>query len=127
MSEKPEVGSIMWFDLTESNAEELKDFYSKVVGWKSAPVSMGDYNDFNMNSPDSGETKAGICHKRAGNAELPSQWLIYFTVRDVNESAGECKASGGKVIAGPKDMGKFGRYCVIEDPASAVYALFESA
>ena len=61
-SNKPEIGSITWFDLTVKNVEEVKEFYSKVVGWKAKPVAMGDYNDFNMNSPESGKTNAGICH-----------------------------------------------------------------
>ena len=86
-SSKPEVGSITWFDLTVPDAEKVKDFYSKVIGWKSAPVSMGDYNDFNMNSPESGKTNAGICHKRGGNAHLPSQWMIYITVKSAEASA----------------------------------------
>ncbi len=123
--EKPEVGTITWFDLTVPDAENLKDFYSKVVGWKSEPVSMGDYNDFNMNSPESGKTNAGICHKRGTNAQLPSQWLIYITVQSVNESAKICEENGGKVLVAPKEMGGYGSYCVIEDPAGAVCALFE--
>jgi predicted enzyme related to lactoylglutathione lyase len=123
--EKPKVGSITWSDLTVPNAEEVKDFYSKVVGWKPAPVSMGDYNDFNMNAPESGNTKAGICHKRGGNAELPSQWMIYITVKSADESAKLCKENGGKVLVGPKEMSGYGKYCVITDPAGAVCALFE--
>ena len=123
--EKPEIGSITWADLTVPNAEEVKDFYSKVVGWKSAPVSMGDYNDFNMNAPESGKTKAGICHNRGGNFELPAQWLIYITVKSVDESANLCKENGGKVLVEPKEMSGYGKYCVIEDPAGAVCTLFE--
>jgi len=125
--EKPEVGSITWFNLTVPDAEGVKDFYSKIVGWKAAPVSMGDYNDFNMNSPESGKTNAGICHKRGGNAQLPSQWLIYITVKSADESAKVCKENGGKVLVGAKDMSGYGRYCVIEDPAGAMCALFEPA
>jgi len=124
-SSKPEIGSITWFDLTVPDAEKVKDFYSKVVGWKSAPVSMGDYNDYNMNSPENGKTNAGICHRRGTNAELPSQWLLYITVKNVDESAKVCKENGGKIIVDPKYMGTYGRYCVIEDPAGAVCALFE--
>lgn len=86
VKEKPEVGSITWFDLTVPDAEKVSTFYSKVVGWKTAPVSMGDYNDFNMNSPESGKTNAGICNKRGGNAHLPSQWMIYITVKSVETS-----------------------------------------
>jgi predicted enzyme related to lactoylglutathione lyase len=123
--EKPEIGSITWTDLTVPNAGKVKDFYSKVVGWESAPVSMGDYNDFNMNAPESGRTKAGICHKRGGNSELPAQWLIYITVKSVDESANLCSENGGKVLVEPKEMSSYGRYCVIEDPAGAVCTLFE--
>lgn len=121
-SKEPAVGSITWRDLTVKDAEKVRDFYSKVVGWKSFPVDMGSYNDFNMNLPGSGETVAGICHARGPNAMLPPQWLIYITVADVAVSAKRCVEHGGKIIDGPKPMGE-NRYCVIQDPAGAVAAL----
>ena len=123
--EKPAVGSISWSDLTVPNAEVVKDFYSKVVGWKAATVSMGDYNDFNMNSPESGKTIAGICQQRGVITNLPSQWLVYITVKSADESAALCKENGGRILVGPKEMSGYGRYCVIEDPAGAVCALYE--
>ena len=123
--EKPEIGSIIWFDLTVPDAEKVKDFYIKVVGWKAAPLSMGDYNNYNMNSPESGKTNAGICHKRGGNAHLPSQWMIYITIKDTNITTMSCKENGGKVLSGPKEMSGYGKFCVIEDPAGAVCTLFE--
>lgn len=123
-NEKPEIGAITWFDLTVPNAEEVRDFYSKVVGWKPSPVSMGDYDDYNMNAPESDTAAAGICHARGGNAGLPPQWLIYITVANVDESAQRCVELGGKIISGPKDIGGYGRFCVIQDPAGAVAALF---
>ena len=124
---KPEVGSLGWFDLTVPNAEEVKDFYSKVIGWKYEPVPMqnNEYHDYNMKAPESGMTVTGICHTRGVNADLPAQWMLYINVNDLNQSISECKNSGGKIIAGPKDMGKFGKYCIIKDPAGAVCALFE--
>lgn len=129
MSEQkiPEVGSITWTDLTVPNAEEVRDFYSKVVGWIPQPVSMGNYNDFNMTAPESGQPVAGICHARGVNAELPPQWLVYITVENVDQSAEKCRELGGKILAGPKGLGGHGRYCVIQDPAGAVAALFEPA
>jgi predicted enzyme related to lactoylglutathione lyase len=122
---KTEIGSITWIDLTVPNAEEVRDFYSKVVGWKPAPVSMGDYEDFNMIAPQSGNPSAGVCHARGGNADLPSQWLIYITVEDVDKSAQHCVELGGKIISPPKEMSGYGKMCVIQDPAGAVAALFE--
>lgn len=119
------VGSITWTDLTIENAEEVKNFYSEVVGWKAEPVDMGGYSDFNMNVPTNGEAVAGICHARGGNADLPPQWLIYITVENVEKSAARCVELGGKVIAEPKGMSGSDRYCVIQDPSGAVAALFE--
>jgi len=126
---KPEIGSVAWFDLTVPNAEDVRDFYSRVIGWKFEPVSMaeGEYSDYNMKAPESGLTVTGVCHKRGVNADLPARWLLYFTVENIDRSMEECRTNGGKIIAGPKNMGKYGKYCVVEDPAGAVCALFEPA
>ncbi len=120
-----DTGTIGWLDLTVENAEELKNFYSAVTGWSHEPVSMGNYNDFNMISPGSGAPVAGICHKRGGNAEIPSQWMIYIIVENLDKSIESCNSLGGSVILGPKTSGDYGRYCIIRDPAGAVAALFE--
>lgn len=125
MAKDNEIGRIGWFDLTVEEAPVIRDFYAKVVGWTPENVSMGDYSDFNMTMPESGDPAAGICHARGDNAELPSQWLIYITVADVDKSAEVCRESGGKVIVGPKAMGG-GKLCVIEDPNGSVAALYQS-
>ena len=121
--ETPKIGSITWQDLTVENAEEVRDFYKQVVGWDSESVQMGDYSDFNMNSPADGKTVAGICHARGENAKLPPQWLIYITVDDLEYSIGRCEALGGKLVVPPRKMGGYGSLCVIQDPAGAVAAL----
>ncbi len=122
---KPEIGSITWCDLTVPNAIEVKDFYSKVVGWIPEGISMGDYEDFTMIAPESRKVAAGICHAKGMNTKLPSQWLIYITVEDVDMSAEKCLKCGGKLITEPKTMSGYGRFCVIQDPAGAVCALFK--
>jgi predicted enzyme related to lactoylglutathione lyase len=121
---KPQVGTVGWMDLTVENAGDVRDFYRQVVGWSASDVDMGGYSDYCMNAPGSGTTVAGICHARGTNAGLPAQWLMYITVEDLEASLGRCKTLGGRVLAGPKDMGAQGRYCVIEDPAGAVAALW---
>jgi uncharacterized protein len=80
------------------------------------------YSDFNINLPGTQNTVAGVCHARGGNANLPSQWLIYVRVESVVESASQCKKLGGKVLDGPRRMGG-SHFCVIQDPAGAVMAL----
>ncbi len=117
-----EVGKIEWRDLTVENAEEVRDFYSSVVGWKTTNVSMGDYDDFCMNLPDSNETVAGVCHARGTNKDIPAQWLMYVRVADVVSSCKQCESLGGKILVEPKAMGK-SQFCIIQDPAGAVLGL----
>ena len=123
MGSQPAIGQITWRDLTVPNAQEVRDFYSGVVGWGWSGQNMGGYDDFNMLSPETGETVAGICHARGSNAHLPPQWLVYITVADVDASAERCRKLGGKVLDGPRTMGD-ARFCVIQDPAGAVAALY---
>ncbi len=125
MADDNETGKIGWVDITVDGAEGLRDFYSKVVGWKPENVDMGEYADFNMTMPDSGTPAAGICHARGGNGEHPPQWLVYIVVPDAAASASKCSENGGKVLVGPKSMGG-GMFAVIEDPAGAVAALYQA-
>lgn len=116
-------GKIIWQDLTVENAEEVKDFYAQVVGWKVSAVNQGDYNDYNMIGENE-EVVAGICHRKGEIANFPSQWLNYVTVEDLKASLEKCKAMGGKITEGPKAMGKAG-YAIIQDPAGAYIVLME--
>jgi predicted enzyme related to lactoylglutathione lyase len=128
MSEtKKQVGSIGWLDLTVNDADGIRDFYSAVTGWQPEPLSMGEYNDYVMSSPDDGQAMAGVCHARGTNEGLPAQWLAYIVVADLDASIENCNAHEGKLIVPAKNMGGQGRYCVIQDPAGAVIALFEPA
>ncbi len=118
------TGKIAWIDLTVPDAAKVRDFYSKVVGWRASAVSMGDYSDFSMMLPYDDAPAAGICHTRGVNADLPAQWMIYIIVDDLDKSMDACREMGGKIIAGPKKMGEE-RYCVIQDPGGAFAALYE--
>ncbi len=119
-----DIGKIGWFDLTVEDAPAVRDFYARVVGWKPEDVNMGEYSDYNMTMPESGDPAAGICHARGENADMPSKWMIYITVEDAEKSADTCRDLGGKVIVGPKSMGD-SKICVIEDPNGSVAALYQ--
>jgi predicted enzyme related to lactoylglutathione lyase len=119
------VGAIGWVDLTVPEAESLRDFYARVVGWKPQPVDMGGYADFNMTDAE-GTARAGVCHRRGTNAELPPVWMVYFLIEDLARSLDAVRAAGGRVLVGPKGFGPAAKYAVIEDPAGAICALFEN-
>jgi predicted enzyme related to lactoylglutathione lyase len=122
---KPATGSIGWVDLTIAGAEQVRDFYSAVVGWEADGVEMGGYEDFTMSEPESDKPVAGICHTRGVNTGLPPVWLIYITVADLEQSLAACRAGGGSVLRDITGMGSYGRYAVIRDPAGAVAAIYQ--
>ena len=124
-STDPVVGGISWVDLTVENASATKDFYREVVGWTVTEVEMGGYSDYCMNEPQTGKTVAGICHARGPNTKLPAAWLIYLTVKNLDQSVAKCIELGGEVISEPRGYGGQGRFCVIRDLAGAAVALFE--
>ncbi len=124
MSDNSQVGKIGWIDMSVDDAGGLRDFYKSVVGWDTEAVSMGDYSDYSMTLPASGEAVSGICHARGSNAELPGGWLIYITVADVEASAAACTANCGEVLVAPKGLAG-GRFCVIRDPSGATAALYQ--
>lgn len=103
---KKDIGRISWIDLTVPDAESIREFYGKVTGWKSDPVSMGDYYDYCMVPPDGRDPVAGICHAIGINKDIPPQWVIYISVENLDNSITCCKELGGEVIVGPKNMDK---------------------
>lgn len=118
-------GKIIWQDLTVDNARHIKDFYCEVVGWIFSNVDQGGYNDFNITNPnDDDKVVAGICHKKGEISDFPCQWLNYVTVESLDNSLEKCKSLGGKIIEGPKLMGK-AKLAIIQDPAGAYLALME--
>lgn len=121
-----QAGKIIWVDLTVNDAEGLRDFYKAVAGWEPSPVDSGGYDDYNMLIPGTETPAAGVCHARGVNADIPPQWMIYITVADLDASLEAVKSGGGKILAGPKEMGG-ARSCVIQDPAGAVCTLFQQA
>lgn len=122
----PAIGTIAWTDLTVKNAEEVRDFYRDVAGWRTSPVDMGGYDDFNMYPPGERDPVAGVCHARESNADLPPHWLLYVIVDDLDVRLARCRERGGSVAAGPRPLSG-GRFAVVRDPAGAVLALYEPA
>ena len=125
MSVNKQPGRVGWMDLTVADATAVRDFYSAVAGWAATEIEMGGYSDYAMVPPGAQEAVGGVCHARGSNAGLPPVWLIYINVADLDASLRRCEELGGRKRTEVRSAGGYGRYCVIEDPAGAVCALFQ--
>ena len=119
------IGAITWMDLTIPDGDTIRDFYKSVVGWKTMDISMGDYNDYCMLSPDDDVVRTGICHQRGVNKDLPPAWIMYVNVADLDNSLEAVRNGGGEIIGEVRKMGEKARYCIIKDPAGAYIGLFD--
>ena len=96
-----------------------------MVGWTTSDISMGDYNDYCMASPEDGVVRTGVCHNRGANAGIPAAWIMYINVANLDDSIKAVVDGGGEVVNGPRKMGEKARYCIIKDPAGAYCGLFD--
>ena len=135
-----QLGDMAWMDLSVPNAEQVKCFYQKVLGWQSEAVNMscGDekYVDFAMSSRGSeGSTEAatetssngfvtGICHAKGANEDMPAVWLPYFLVADIELAVTTVQKEGGELVTKIKTLGD-DKYVVIKDPSGAQCALYQ--
>jgi predicted enzyme related to lactoylglutathione lyase len=125
--EKRAPGTLIGLDLTVQDAATVRDFYASVIGWEVEPFDLGEYSDYFMKAPSTGEFVSGICHARGENADLPPQWLTYVVVADLDESLRRVQTGGGTQVTTIKGAAGSNRYCVIRDPAGAHIALMEVA
>lgn len=119
------IGAISWVDLTIPDADNIRDFYKNVIGWKSMDVNMGAYNDYGMISPDDNVVRSGICHRQGVNQDFPTAWIPYVNVADLDASIDAVTKGGGEIVNGPRKMGEKARYCIIKDPAGAYMGLYD--
>jgi uncharacterized protein len=129
MQETPEYkpGTFCWVELGTTNSEAAKSFYTNLFGWS--------YVD-NPVSPDMVYTMLKLDGKDVGalyqltpdmTAEgIPPNWLSYISVVSADEAASKVKAAGGTLMKGPFDVFTVGRMAVVQDPAGAVFAVWQA-
>ena len=133
-----QFGDMAWMDLSVPNADQIKNFYHKVLGWQSEAVNMScggeAYVDFAMRSKHAESSTenatdnsfvTGICHAKGGNEDMPAVWLPYFLVADIEVAVTRVIKEGGELVTKIKAMGE-DKYVVIKDPAGAQCALYQS-
>ncbi|GEA11423.1 VOC family protein [Alteromonas sp. KUL49] len=114
-----------WIDITTDNATELANFYQRVMGWTCDAVNMGDYSDFVMLNSE-GEPVGGICHRKGPNKDLPSGWIPYFVVSDLDYALIEVSQCGGMQHSEIRYHGK-AAFVIIKDVSGSFCALYDKA
>lgn len=120
-------GTFCWTELMTRDVGAAKEFYGELLGWKFRDDMMTGGRPYTMISPPDGkETVGGMMVMDGPQFEgIPSHWLAYIAVDDIDAKAQRCGELGGQVHVPPMDIPNIGRFCVIQDPTGAVVALFQ--
>ena len=120
-------GSICWFECGTKDVAAAKAFYSKLFGWTVEDTPMpGDMpGSYTMFRKDGGDV-AGMYDLNAPEFEgLPSHWMSYIMVADVEESTERAKSLGATILNGPMEIPDVGRMSFFADPTGAHISIFE--
>jgi predicted enzyme related to lactoylglutathione lyase len=116
------TGKFVWHDLLTSDPDAAQRFYGDLMGWDFQPGDNGD-RQFIIAHHD-GEPIAGILDTRGGGAErMPAQWIASLSVPDVEAAAERVRDRGGRVLWGPRGLGRRGPVALVVDPQRAAFAL----
>ncbi|MCP4572888.1 MAG: VOC family protein [bacterium] len=113
-------GRFCWYDLMSQDVDASKAFYTKLLGWRIDTMEMGEghYDMLFM-----GERGVGGVVPLDGD-ELPSHWMPYIAVDDLQVSCDRAGELGGQVCVPPMDIGP-GSFAVITDPQGGAFSLWQ--
>jgi uncharacterized protein len=120
MALKDEIGVIAWFSLMTTNTEKSNDYYTKLMGWELSDFAVGDDT---VKIYSAAGAPFGNPVPLDGN-DIPTHWIAYFSVEDVDASCAKASELGGAVCVEPFDLPTVGRTAVVTDPAGAAFHLF---
>jgi uncharacterized protein len=115
-----------WAELNARGVGNAIPFYEQIFGWttRTSPVPGGpDYNEFQVD----GESVAGATElSPEAPAGMPSYWLVYFNVDDVDGAFKKAIGLGATELVGPQDF-PGGRFAIVSDPQGGIFGLMKTA
>src|SRR5262249_47900577 len=123
---KPYHGEFMWNELMTRDDNRALEFFKKVIGWTHEDFPMGPDGVYRIaKTHGTDKSVAGMMKMTEPQfpPEVPTHWMSYIAVDDVDKRANLVVAAGGEVIHPPTPIPQVGKFCIIKDPTGAVVAL----
>jgi predicted enzyme related to lactoylglutathione lyase len=119
-------GTFCWADLTTSDQDGSKTFYSALFGWEAEDLPVGEGTTYSMMRKD-GKSVAAIAPQppQQRDAGVPSIWNSYVSVASADAAAQRAQELGANVHAPAFDVMEAGRMAVLQDPQGAYVMVWE--
>lgn len=121
---EPKVGHCAWNELSTSDPEAAKFFYSSQFGWvKGDELDMGPMGKYEFLQVP-GERPYALGAVMPKMPEMPvSAWTFYFRVPDIDVAAAAVKAGGGTLHMEPMEIPGGDYSFSASDPQGASFGL----
>ncbi|MGW7041242.1 VOC family protein [Streptomyces avermitilis] len=111
-------GALGWVELLTRASEQVTAFYTTVFGWS---VNASEhYTQWGIGGADFGGM---VTMDEQFPPEVPSHWLPYFAVEDVDATAHDATEAGGSVLMEPTSVPDGPRIAVLRDAQGAVFGV----
>lgn len=120
-TEATTVGRFVWHEQVSSDTKQAQDFYTQLFGWSAEPFKPGEV-DYTLISAR-GHNHGGF--SKAMEGAPPPHWLCHVRVARLEETIERATAAGGRLAAGPFEMGEVGRMAIVADPQGAYISAYE--
>jgi len=117
-------GVFVWDELGTTDADAAQRFYEEVFDWTTTDMGsdFGGYRIFDR-AQGTGQGHAGLMQNQ--DLAIPSMWVPYVGVEDVDGTVAKAQELGGSVLVEAMDVPTVGRFAVIKDPQGAVLGVIK--
>ena len=125
MSETPAMtpGTFGWNELVTTDTDACKAFFTELMGWTTDANRMEDGGTYTFFKQGDRPVGGMMSMQSLGLEGVPSHWMAYLTVEDVDAACAKCTELGGKILMAPMDVPDIGRFAIIVDPSDAAVGL----
>jgi predicted enzyme related to lactoylglutathione lyase len=125
--DKHKPGSFCWIELSTTDQNAAKNFYSSLFGWEVNDMPMGPDDFYTIFKLQAGDVSAACTLRPDQRAQgVPPNWLIYVAVDSADAAATRAAQAGGKVLAPAFDVMDVGRMAVLQDPTGATFSVWQA-
>jgi uncharacterized protein len=113
------AGAVSWHELSTTDVESAKAYYSGLFGWTMEAMDMSGmpYTVIKVGDMPIG----GISASRDGQ----TGWQDYVTVADIDATVAKASTLGAKVLVDVTAIPTVGRFAVLADPQGGVIAAIQ--
>jgi predicted enzyme related to lactoylglutathione lyase len=126
MTASPVLGRPLWYELMTTNMAAAEDFYTKVVGWTTAPFEGGP-TKYSMWTRGGNVPIGGVMTlpDEIKQHNVPPHWTMYVGVPKLEEAVAHVQRLGGGILSPVIEVPNVGRMQTMRDPQGAAFALYE--